>query len=450
MIGSLNDLPSLVKALFQPERPGFEARFTQGETLQGFVVKTLSPGSAIVRLRGLEMAANTQKALTEGQAIMVKVEQLKPQFIVSLLPFDTPSKEKTAALLRMYLPLAAPVGETLSDLTALVKDLPAAAWRGSGMEKLLEGIVKEARKPDGQNNIFQMLGLFHENELAAGRKGENLKKTLLLARHNIEKLMEKHPEQYREALKKVNDALANIELRQLVNSQENKEVKSWQFPYWNGEGLDTARLYVERDEKGNKRAKNDETVRLTLVMQMSRLGQLRTEVLFFKGRIEGTIYAQSDAAVMEIEKHVHEVEKSLSEAGFIANVNAEKASLEFITRQIEPDNALPPRASSTCRCDVKKDKEKEKEKPKKALALKYDKEKDRAPKVAAKGRGEVAKRILEVAREHNIPIREDADLLEVLSKLDLEEEIPPHLYRVVAEMLSFIYRINAGNHASRP
>ena len=91
-----------------------------------------------------------------------------------------------------------------------------------------------------------------------------------------------------------------------------------------------------------------------------------------------------------------------------------------------------------------------KEKPKKAVALKYEKDKDHAPRVAAKGGGEVAKRILEIAKEHNIPIREDADLLEVLSKLDLEEEIPPHLYRVVAEVLSFIYRINSGNSLANP
>lgn len=91
-----------------------------------------------------------------------------------------------------------------------------------------------------------------------------------------------------------------------------------------------------------------------------------------------------------------------------------------------------------------------KEKPKKAVALKYEKEKDRAPRVTAKGRGDIAKRILEIAKEHNIPIREDADLVEVLSKLDLEEEIPADLYRVIAEVLSFIYRINSGNSLAKP
>ena len=344
MISQLENLPALIKALVQPRTAGVESRFTLGETLQGHIVKNLSPTTAVVRLRGLEMTANTPKPLAEGLRIMVKVEQLKPEFIVSLLPLDTPVKEKTAALLRMYLPSAAPAGATLEELLALVKDMPSAVWRGTGLEKVLDTLSKAAQKPDAAKNVFQLMGLFHESELASGQKGENLKKSLMMARGNLEKLMEKHPEQYREALKKVNDALANIELRQLINSQENKEVKSWQFPYWNGEQLDTARLYVERDEKGNKRAKNDETVRLTMVLQMTHLGQLRAEVLAFKGRIEGIIYAQTDGAVMELEKHLHELEKILGDAGFIANMNAEKASQEFISRQIEPDNALPPKS----------------------------------------------------------------------------------------------------------
>lgn len=88
-------------------------------------------------------------------------------------------------------------------------------------------------------------------------------------------------------------------------------------------------------------------------------------------------------------------------------------------------------------------KEKEREKPKKAVALKYEKEKDRSPKIAAKGKGDVAKRIIEIARQHGIPVQEDEDLVEVLAKLNLEDEIPPHLYRVIAELLAFIYRVNA-------
>jgi flagellar biosynthesis protein len=78
----------------------------------------------------------------------------------------------------------------------------------------------------------------------------------------------------------------------------------------------------------------------------------------------------------------------------------------------------------------------------KAVALKYDKEKDAAPRITAKGRGYVAEKIVETARAHNVPLHEDKNLVQVLEALDLETEIPPELYRAVAEVLAFIYRLN--------
>lgn len=79
---------------------------------------------------------------------------------------------------------------------------------------------------------------------------------------------------------------------------------------------------------------------------------------------------------------------------------------------------------------------------KKAVALKYQAESGTAPKVVAKGKGDIAARIIAVAKEHGIPIHEDADLLEVLATLELDREIPADLYRTVAEVLAFIYRVN--------
>jgi flagellar biosynthesis protein len=78
----------------------------------------------------------------------------------------------------------------------------------------------------------------------------------------------------------------------------------------------------------------------------------------------------------------------------------------------------------------------------KAVALKYDRKKDNAPRVIAKGRGEIAEKIIEVARAHNVPMYEDKNLIQILEALDLETEIPPELYRAVAEVLAFIYRLN--------
>lgn len=81
-------------------------------------------------------------------------------------------------------------------------------------------------------------------------------------------------------------------------------------------------------------------------------------------------------------------------------------------------------------------------KPNRAVALKYRQAKDRAPRVVASGKGGVAKKIIELAREHGIYIHDDPDLVEVLSQLDLNEEIPPDLYIVVSELLAFVYALN--------
>ena len=79
----------------------------------------------------------------------------------------------------------------------------------------------------------------------------------------------------------------------------------------------------------------------------------------------------------------------------------------------------------------------------KAVALKYNKEKDAAPKITAKGRGVIAEKIVETAKAHHVPLYEDKNLVQVLEALELEAEIPPELYRAVAEVLAFIYRLNA-------
>ena len=77
---------------------------------------------------------------------------------------------------------------------------------------------------------------------------------------------------------------------------------------------------------------------------------------------------------------------------------------------------------------------------KKAVALGYNKDRDNAPKVLASGKGEVAKKIIEAAKIHKIPIKEDSYLVEILSKVDINQEIPPNLYKAVAEVFSFLYR----------
>ncbi len=66
-----------------------------------------------------------------------------------------------------------------------------------------------------------------------------------------------------------------------------------------------------------------------------------------------------------------------------------------------------------------------------------------APRITAKGKGALAEKIIELAKDKHIHIHNDPDLLEMLSQLDLKQEIPASLYEVVAELLAFIYLLNS-------
>ena len=71
--------------------------------------------------------------------------------------------------------------------------------------------------------------------------------------------------------------------------------------------------------------------------------------------------------------------------------------------------------------------------------------------MTALGRGLLAERLIEEAKRHGIPIRENPDLVQILLELDLGQEIPPDLYQAVAEILIFVYRLNEDwkrNHSS--
>lgn len=78
---------------------------------------------------------------------------------------------------------------------------------------------------------------------------------------------------------------------------------------------------------------------------------------------------------------------------------------------------------------------------KKAVALKYDTTKSSAPVVTAKGQGNVAQKIIKLANENDIPIKKDEDLIELLSNVELDHEVPQEMYKAVAEVFSFIYTL---------
>ncbi len=89
------------------------------------------------------------------------------------------------------------------------------------------------------------------------------------------------------------------------------------------------------------------------------------------------------------------------------------------------------------------------EKRRRAAALKYDQEGGGAPVVVAAGAGLIAQRIIEIAREQGVAVREDPALAEALARLELEQEIPPELFAAVAEVLVWAYSLEKKRRPDR-
>jgi len=83
------------------------------------------------------------------------------------------------------------------------------------------------------------------------------------------------------------------------------------------------------------------------------------------------------------------------------------------------------------------------DKDKRAVALKYERQKEPAPRIVAKGKGFIAEQIINIAKENDVTVKEDAALVDILSTLEVDALIPLEAYSAVAEILSYVYRANA-------
>lgn len=77
-----------------------------------------------------------------------------------------------------------------------------------------------------------------------------------------------------------------------------------------------------------------------------------------------------------------------------------------------------------------------------AVALKYEEEGPATPIVIAAGRGEIAEKIVQIARREKVPLHQDESLVQVLAELEIGTQIPPELYQAVAQIIAFVWRID--------
>lgn len=81
---------------------------------------------------------------------------------------------------------------------------------------------------------------------------------------------------------------------------------------------------------------------------------------------------------------------------------------------------------------------------KQAVAIHYDKDKDAAPRVTAKGKGYVADHIINLGKQYSVPVYQNKTLASMLMAVEVDKEIPPELYIAIAEILAYIYRLDQG------
>ncbi len=85
----------------------------------------------------------------------------------------------------------------------------------------------------------------------------------------------------------------------------------------------------------------------------------------------------------------------------------------------------------------------------KAVALKYKAYEENAPKVIAKGKGEIAKKIIEKANKYDIPIFQNETLADMLLSVEVDEEIPPKMYQAVVDVFIWLYKLEERAELSR-
>ncbi len=84
-----------------------------------------------------------------------------------------------------------------------------------------------------------------------------------------------------------------------------------------------------------------------------------------------------------------------------------------------------------------------------AAALKYDPAIDSAPRLIANGKGELAKKIIEIALKNRIPIKQNPELASIISLIEVGDTIPPEAFLATAEIIAYIYKYNRSNHREK-
>ena len=205
-------------------------------------------------------------------------------------------------------------------------------------------------------------------------------------------------------------------------------------------------LYVYANQK--RHATSDGSVSALLHLEMQNLGDLDVYVKLLQNNVSTHFYVEDESIIDFLEEHMDLLTERLEGKGYsVANKvsSREQLGAEEGTKSEDVINRIREREGTSDQVLVSMNAfdvgleamAEDKNKVKTAVALEYDPE-DEAPKVVASGRGILAEKIIEKAKEADVPVHADDKLADTLSRLEIGEMIPPELYGVVAEVLVFV------------
>jgi hypothetical protein len=334
-----------VALLLSPsQREAFIANLISGQLLEGKVVKTLGDTTFLVKIKGLEVVAESTISMKPGQQVQVKVVQIHPQVVMDLVTEMIP-EQKALSLIRSYLPLQVHWGELIESLGKVLTGKELYLLEMVVDKKMLEEVLSclssitfNEDKVGDSNKVRQFIensGLTYESKLKQsllqkGRLPEHLEETvekdfkglLLRISQKLEDAAERLGKggdvilkgKMGDLLKAVNSSIKRIEFHQLVNylTTKNDEQLVFQVPFALPEGIKTAELYIRYGgQKGKKKKGREDEFYIVFLLNLRGLGDLRIDTRLFKKKISCKIQVKNGKTADFVKSHLAELSRRL-------------------------------------------------------------------------------------------------------------------------------------------
>jgi hypothetical protein len=339
-------------------------KFQEGAILRGTVLRSIGDRSFLVRLGGLDLIGFSSQALKPGETITLRVDQLRPEFTVTLFRDNVGIDEKSASLLRLLLPAKQDLAGLLQRLISLFQRMPEGDLSRNSEQALKTVLEYMALKmfgkatPESIRSFLQNSGIFYESALArilseggGGRELKHLlqsdvKAQLLRLEADLEAEITRAesagrsvPDGVKALLKEIRGFVQNIELNQLLNSLSKKEGGTFffQIPFIEGQEVRSARIYIREEGSGKGKPKDakSKSHSVTLMVELSSLGPVRADLTLSHRKVSGTVSFRSEEIRRLAEAELPSLVAALRDLGVEAEFSAAVKEMNFLTERLE-------------------------------------------------------------------------------------------------------------------